>query len=331
MLLLNTTLIGDSLAVCHSPTDVENMTYTELDAGTYDYLYITNYVDMVLSDYVVPADWDSQTILFAKFNGTTNAGNVYFTLDDIDRVLIKRRAKDYKGNYGDWFTIYSKYPIKKISDLDITYNDQLASSRTEYEYGLFPVKGDIQKIPYRVEVYSQFEGISVVGIDENNSESTNSSFTDEYGNLMLTSWHTPITDGEVNTVRNISKAYNVLLNNKYPVSVSSTIANYTTGTVTGSWFPFDANSCSFIADGRYATGYIEEFIDFLTNGLPKLIKSADGRTWLAEVDASPSNSANGAYNNRQITFSFTETGDYTSENDMYYSHLSNIPERWWNT
>ena len=329
MLLLNSTLIGDALSVCDSPIDVEKISYAEIEHGKFDYLYITNDVSMDLPSFIIPIDWDANTLLYGKFNGDTNAGNVYFTLNDIDKVLIKRRAKDYKGNWGKWMTIYYK-PISSIEDMSIVFHDLLASSRTNYEYGLFPIKQDIEKIPYTTSVYCKFDGIYVVGIDENNTQSTKNDYTDQYGNLMLTAWGTPITDGNVDTTRNISKTYNVLLNNKYPVSVSSTIANYYTGTVNGSWYPFDLSNCEFISDGQHVTGYVEDFMSFLTNGMPKLIKNLDGRTWLAEIDASPTNNAVDGYDNRQVSFNFTETGNYQSESDLYYSHLSAIPERWWN-
>ncbi len=76
--------------------------------------------------------------------------------------------------------------------------------------------------------------------------------------------------------------------------------------------------------------YQRELVDILSDRKPKLLKNMDGRIWLVKIETPINDTAESTYNNRKITFTWTEIGDYKSEEDMYYSGLSDVTEEFWN-
>ena len=48
------------------------------------------------------------------------------------------------------------------------------------------------------------------------------------------------------------------------------------------------------------------------------------------ITGDPTDTADTTYQNRNISFEWTEIGDYNSERDLYYTNLSDIEEKWWN-
>lgn len=63
--------------------------------------------------------------------------------------------------------------------------------------------------------------------------------------------------------------------------------------------------------------------------MPKILKSFDGRMWMINVDGSPTDSMDGHWQHRIIDFQWYESGDYTNEEDLYESGLSNVSSEFW--
>ena len=149
-----------------------------------------------------------------------------------------------------------------------------------------------------------------------------------------TVWGTEITDGFCDTTRNIPSANIELLNNRYPIFVRNTIANYDTGNCKGSFVPFtDEESCELAYDGDndyQRIKYQRDFMDFICDSIPKILKLPDGRLWLVQVTPNPTDTANQTYNNREISWSWVEIGNVDSEEDLYYLGFSDIESEWWN-
>ena len=148
-------------------------------------------------------------------------------------------------------------------------------------------------------------------------------------------WGTDITDGFCDTTRNIPSSNVELLNSKYPVFVRNTIANYDTGTCKASFMPFvtDENDCELAYGSEYdykRIQYQRKFMDFICDGVPKILKMPDGRMWIVQITPNPTDTANVKYNNREISWSWVEIGDVNSEEDLYYLGLSDISPEWWN-
>lgn len=146
-------------------------------------------------------------------------------------------------------------------------------------------------------------------------------------------WGTDITDGFCDTTRNIPSSTVELLNSKYPIFVRNTIANYDTGNCKGSFVPLvNEESCEMAFDEKYdyqRIKYQKGFMDFISDGVPKILKLPDGRMWIIQVTPNPADTANQIYNNREISWSWVEIGDVNSEEDLYYLGLSDVSPEWW--
>lgn len=302
--------VGGADACEFTPTVIQNINYVEITNAWYNDLYMSNNPD-VSYDLTLPADWDWDTVLYAKFNGNTYAGNIDTAVEDCSHVLLKRRMP----NTFQWQTIFVK-EIHTREDFEVTYLDYTVRAGADMEYAVVPI---------------------FFGLEQNYSTVTvKSTFTDMFLISNDTVYGTTITDGFCDTTRNIPSSNVELLNQKYPIFVRNSQANYDTGDCTGGFIRLTDNDgqCSTemveTENDYYRTMYQKEVMDFISNGEPKILKLPDGRMWLVQVTPNPTDTADTAYNNRNISFSWVEIGDVNSEEDMYYLGLSDIDERWWN-
>jgi len=70
-------------------------------------------------------------------------------------------------------------------------------------------------------------------------------------------------------------------------------------------------------------------MDFISDGIPKILKLPNGRLWLVQIAPSPSDTAGQSYNDREISWSWTEVGSVDSEEDLYYLGFSEVDPEWW--
>lgn len=308
MFICGSNFVGGALACAITPTGIEDIHYVALENGIYDDFYITKSTKFKIADKI-PEEWDFDTVLWAKFNNNTNAGNVDWNTETVSHVILKVRKQDSFV----WKTICVK-GINKVEDFTINYHDYFVASGQPREYAVVPILYGAEGSYATSKITMTFDKIFLI---EDN-----------------TVWSTKITDGFCDTTRNIPSSIVELLNNKYPIFVRNTIANYDTGTCNGSFVPIvDEDTCTLGYDKKYdyqRVKYQKEFMDFISDGIPKILKMPDGRTWIVQVTPSPVDSANVSYNNRFVSFSWVEVGDINSEEDLYYLGLSEVTSEWWN-
>lgn len=307
MLLCGSNFVGGELACALTPTGIENINYVELKNGIYDELYITKATDFELTNEF-PKEWDFDTILWAKFNGTTNAGNVDWNLENTSHIILKSRTE---GSF-QWKTIVVK-EVNDIADFVINYPDYFVASGQSVEYAIVPVIYGFEENYATTNVTSKFTKMFLVE-----------------GNKV---WGTEITDGFCDTTRNVPSSTVELLNSRYPIFIRNTIANYDTGNCKGAFVPLDENTCEYAYDEKYdyqRIKYQREFMDFISDSIPKILKLPDGRLWLVQVTPNPTDTANKTYNDREISWSWVEIGSVNSEEDLYYLGFSEVTEEWWN-
>lgn len=306
MFFCETNFVGGALACALTPTSTRNIDYIELKKGTYDDLYITKASDFTITN-VFPEEWDFDTILWSKFNGNANAGNVDWNLDNVSHLILKSRTE---GNF-KWKTLVTK-EVASTEDFTINYPDYLIASGQTVEYAVVPVSYGLEGNYATVKVTSRFDKMFLIE-----------------GDVV---WGTEMTDGFCDTTRKIPSSVVELLHHKYPIFVRNTIANYDTGTCKGSFVPLEEESCQFSYDREkdyQRVRYQKDFMDFVSDGIPKILKMPDGRLWLIQVTPDPADTANQQYNDRQITWSWVEVGDVNSEEDLYYLGFSTIEPEWW--
>ncbi len=308
MFLCGSNFVGGALACAITPASMEEIHYIALKNGIFDDLYISKAVDFELTD-TCPEEWNFDTILWAKFSGNANAGNVDWNLETTSHLILKSRNE---GEF-KWKTIAVK-EIHSTEDFVINYPDYLTASGQTVEYAV----------------------VNVLYGAEGNYATTK--ITPKFSQMFLIEegivWGTEITDGNCNTTRCIPSSTVELLNSRYPVFIRNTLANYDTGTCTGSFVPLmDEDGCELAYDDQHdyqRIKYQKAFMDFLTDGIPKILKLPDGRLWIIQVTPSPSDSAKTRYNDREISWSWVEIGDVNSEEDLYYLGFSHVSPEWWN-
>ena len=302
---------GTVASVSPTPTNVASITYIELKNGWFDKLYVTEDTNYSL-DSGIPVSWTYDTVMFADFENTTNAGNIDTNTYETKHLLIKRRELNDYNEWTDWMTIADK-DINEEPDFAWDGTDFFNAAKRTYQYAAVPIfDSGLEGSYYKVQVDSDFDGIYVAGKDDDNE---------------MEIWGTPITDAYVDTTRTIVTAYNILLRNRYPVAVSNSPANYDVGVVNGNWHPIE--NCEPVSEDGTRTTYQRLFMDFITNYKPKILKTKDGRIWLCTTNPSPTDTAQTEYNNRLISFEFTEIANYLSEEHLWRTGLSDVEERWW--
>lgn len=307
MFVCGSNFVGGVLTSDLTSTDLKNINYVELKNGIYDDLYITKATDFTLGSEC-PKEWDFDTILWAKFDHTVNAGNIDWNLENTSHIILKSRTE---GNF-HWKTIAVK-EVHSSKDFVINYPDYFVASGQPVEYAIVPVQNGSEGAYASTQVASRFNKMFLIE-----------------GNTV---WGTEITDGFCDTTRNIPSSTVELLNSKYPVFVRNTVANYDTGNCKGSFVPLDETSCEFAYDSERdyeRIRYQREFMDYICDSIPKILKLPDGRLWLVQVTPNPADTANQEYNDREISWSWVEVGDVNSEEDLYYLGFSNVESEWWN-
>lgn len=304
MYFLGYAFLGGATSVELTPTNIGTLDVVEFSNAKYDDTYITN--NPTISHDDLPDGWDSDTELYGKYDTTIHAGNIEFTTDTIDTILIKRRKK---GSF-KWTTILVKTADSWDDLRYITGYDYTAAAKTTYEYAVVPTYQYTENVYYINEVYSDFDGLYIA----------------EKGII----YGTPV-GASCDITRNTPSSVAELLNNKYPKFMSNSALNYDSGQASGQFIEMDClNGC--------ATEYISTWenrdtvLAFLTNRKPKILKYETGASWLISVTGSPTDSGieAGIPDMRSITFDWTETGDKEDEASLYYAGIYDVPSTWWN-
>lgn len=301
MIFLGYSFFGDESTIFPTATAINNITYVELANGIYDDLFISKNPDN--ADENINEDWDFDTILHATFNDITDAGNVGWNLQNTTSLLVKKRES------GDtkWTTI-EEHPISTLEDFNFSGVDYYSKAKTNYQYAIVPTLGNVEGNYNITDVLSDFYGIFLAEKDI------------IYG--------TELSDDMLDTTRNVPSTILSLPNQKYAVYCSNSIANYDTGSASGSFAYLDKETCQY--DFEHINNQTSKIMEMLTNRKPKLLKSYDGREWLIMVTGNPTDTGDTYIFNRVISFEWAEIGDYKSEKDLYYANLSDVPSQWWN-
>ena len=252
-------------------------------------------------------NWGFDTIFDAKFNGDVHAGNLSWTLETVNGLLVKRHS--VLDDDSSWISI-GFHTINKLEDFKIIGYDYGATSGT-YEYAIVPVY-DRTEGAYAATMPVDIVVNKLTIIDSDSYKTT------------------PITDGFCNTTYVVPSTPVETLYNKYPSITSNSSICYQTIEVSGSFYPDICDQENGIFNDVNRVRYINEVLKMLTNRKPKILKNIDGRIWLVYITTPPTDSAGDIYKFRTISFGCTEIGDINSEKDLYESNFINVPRIYWN-
>lgn len=286
---------GNSIATSSSVNDNEGVT---IENAVFDQLYGDGSTELDTTGLLPSAsDWTYSTLFNALFQETLKAGNFLFLANELQSIRVKRVEA---GSY-NWLTI-KELPIDSEEDLSFSILDFLARGNQEYRYALVPVRSDGTEGAYNTNtITSNFNGLWICEKDIG------------YNALL---------DLTMSTTLNQTTASVVTLGRKYPYVNRYGKAKYYTGSFTTTFIHMSTTDCSLDLDG--AVKYRELVEEFLTDGMPKIIKHMDGRIWLAMITDEISKDEGDGYWLPEQTVNFTEIGPYDSSSDLYAADLIDV-------
>lgn len=306
MMFFGDFLCGNEMSIPCTPTDINNITRVELSNGWFDDLRITKNIEEELSS-TINQYWDWDTILHAKFDYTTSAGNVIWTFDTVSHLLIKRKKiDDFK-----WITLEVQ-KIENVEDFNIRNIDKTAIPNIKYQYAAVPIKNGVEGFYSICDVDVKSDCLVVVDRDE--------------------IWCTNISDNFLDNTSIVSSSKIETMFEKYPTIIRNSDANYEEITVNCSFFPTNEDGCSIdLCDDRKRIEYNKKAKMFLRNGNFKVLKSMDGQCWLVDINTPPSDKAVDLYQNRQLSFGAVEVGDIEDEEILWEANLisESVTEEYW--
>lgn len=290
----------------YAPTLLDNEIYydfIQLNNGKYDLLYIDsdNEIEFPNTNNNLPDVWGNTTDFFAKFNGNLNAGNLDFSVENLDYVLIMRREVNSNNNQ-----IFDPVNIIRADDFirnegAIIY-DRFVQCNHEYEYKAIPVLLDGTE---STSLYAKYK--------DNDNKIVN--WMGHYIFDGKTEYHCSL-ETSLSWSRNQSSSIVNLITGKYPYSVNFNKNNYDTISISGTHLKVDcAKDSGFDIDAT--AEYNQSYDDFITNRKPKLIRDWTGRMWIAQLDGNVDHNADDYYLHITTSHSFVEIANPKDNEALY--------------
>lgn len=273
------------------PTSVENIEKVRIQNAIFEHIDITKNTSI---DYTTELpEWDFNTIIDCDFESGTGAGNVEFTLSQLSSIRIKRRKK---GDF-NWITV-QEIPINDRTDLNSIRRDYFIPSYEEFEWALVPILNGVEGKYIIGSLTTEFNGVFISDINQTFKLDAKVSYNSRTSMQSV---------GQITP-----------LGRRYPVVIKNGEANYEIGSVSGMLLGRNYDKNHEI-NRKEIVDEIDDFVNFLKNGKPKILKDWNGNIWLCQITGNPSISYNNSYGMgiASISFEWTEQGKYDNEDDLY--------------
>ena len=287
----------DENALNPSPLNNTIFKSTKLQNGIFSHWYVTKDVNSPYSPEE-PTLWEYLTVMDANFNGTLQAGNVGYILDNIDGIKIKRRKKE---EY-DWITLNYVSAEELGTTLSFTLNDNLNQNDVEYEYAFVPVSQGIEGNYITNTIKSKFNGVFICDAES------------------IYKFYTNVSYGTNERVQQIGVFEP--FGRKYPVVVSNALLNYETGSFKGDILNSDFLDTRMI-NAKEIVEKRKQIVDFLTNKKAKILKDWNGNFWLIFItDKIQTDYANNSgMSIVNVEAKWIEVGDSNNGTDLYLNGI----------
>jgi len=295
MFLGYTSILGGKNSFDPTVTSIETINSITLSNEMVDDLYVTKNTDSLVSP--ISKIWDFDTILHASFQGNLLAGNIDFTLSQCSSIRIKMREK---GTY-KWMTIFD-ISISTASDLTFERFERFCKGgKTEYEIALVPVINGIEGNYSVNTVISDFDGIVLSEKD--------------------TTFLTPL-DAKCTRQRNRTSSILNSIDGKFPTVIINSQNCYDSGTASGVFIQLNEETCDFDVENGWK--YRDDFLDFLSDGKPKFLKTYDNKAYIVSIVDNPSENNDEHYQKVTTSFSWIQIGSVDDVQTYYDMGLSDI-------
>ena len=200
--------------------------------------------------------------------------------DGMTAIRIKRKSETQIT----WKTIH-EHPVSSFDDLTVTFEDRNTVAGKHYIYAAIPVVNSREAVGVAGEITAKFTGWYLADKTAEYEVGLNVTFSKK---------------------KNTSLAFIQTLGSKYPYAVSNGNLNYYTGNFSAIFLPRRADG-EFTKEGSHK--FKDEVIEFLSNGLAKILKSEEGVAMKIRVNESVDLNHSEYPGAAEISFSFTEIGD----------------------
>lgn len=300
MYFMNYNFMTDNSIIDPAPSRVPITNGAQLSNAIFDHFNMLNSGTQEYSTEI-PAEWTTNTILDADFNGNLNAGNVDYSTEDLAGVYVKRRIK---GTFA-WLTLYD-IAMEDADHLAFTKYDLLNQHGVVYEYAFVPYLKDNTECAYIIkEVESSLDGVFMCSPD---------AIVKFYGGLSY----------GAASVANKTGIFEPL-GSKYPVVVANANTQYYKGSLNSTAMGFN-QLMNDTFDRVSNTDYLNALANFVTNKATKILKDWNGNIWLVAVldDASITYDNNVGMGLGNVSFSFVEIGSAQDQNTLQSQGFINI-------
>lgn len=298
MIFLGTTFCSGRHSLTPPPFKTPILMAIQIFDGVYNQIYLST--DISAS---IDGGWTTGTLMDANFINSLDAGNSFFSLNNTDNIVIRRR----EVGTSDWIVIHVQ-EVKSKDDFKLHLKDKYARAGVEYEYSISSYLNGVENNYLIQNVYSDFQGFYITDKDC------------LYGTIYD-------IDG-CDTSRNITSQTLELLNSKYMNVVSNSALNCDSGSISATFITF-LNNNDTAPDLQESLTYRNHFKDRLANKKPLILKIDDGRIWMIRVSNSSSDNMRGHRDIRQISFEWVEIGDVNDMKTLYKNGFSDVDSRWW--
>lgn len=224
---------------------------------------------------------NEMTTCVIKVKYSQNDASEFVDVSTVKRATVQRRSVGISTT--NWLELRS-FLVVTANDLDFTLVDLTAKSHETYDYRIVLNDGTKDYLSQLMRVEADFRGILVATASQGFICLGNPKYTNQ---------------------REHSIAYVKPYNSKYPHSVKNGASNYNTGTIEGYFNPLNSSCQLEMVYSEYAVA----LADFLTDGIPKIIKTPDGYLWYAQIDPQVKFDNDSIPGICKASFSWTEIGE----------------------
>ena len=226
---------------------------------------------------------------YVRFSGTITSTSTITSLN------IKRR----KSNTMDWVWLAS-IPVSTTADLTFSYDDYYVPSGVSFDYAVVPI------------------------IDNNETDYLTASVTPTWRGVFISNKQASyklFVGVDISSLsNNKDSAATKTLGAAYPIVISNSMTDYTSGTTEamfmGSDFPNTRQLNKF-----GVTSEVSEISQFLRDGTSKILKDWNGNIYLIQIVGNVTPTYDISTGVQHLSFNWVEQGKYDNENDLMNNDL----------
>ena len=223
-------------------------------------------------------------------------GYAVMTFDSTDaRGFTDTFTKIYVGKQYPGSNVWQKvqlFDVEDPSDFSFTFIDYYVTPNKDFRYIFVPYKTATQQsespglaLPSRGYITPLLEGVMITDGQ-----------TSYYSDL----------DVEISANRQYAVSYVQPYYARTPHAIHNGSLDYYKGSCSALWLPKDSNG-DYTKEG--CNEYKQEFMNWLTDGNLKILKTRQGQVWQISIDEEISNYDDDFIDDGKISFNWTEIGD----------------------